>query len=91
MSRKVSVIFTALLLFLTIQLTLQGFFRQRAILTDKSPPPQPPIKNDRKVIMMLVDALREDFVDLDALATSHQRITEDNPDYYKGQKLTIFR
>ena len=41
--------------------------------------------------MMLVDALREDFVDLDALATSHQRITEDNPDYYKGQKLTVFR
>jgi len=55
----------SVLLLLTIQLTLQGFFRQKAVLSNKSPPPQPTIPNDRKVILLMVDALREDFVHFD--------------------------
>ena len=53
---------TTLLLLLTIQLTLQGFFRQKALLKNKTPTNIHPSQNDRKVILMLVDALREDFV-----------------------------
>jgi hypothetical protein len=53
---------TTLLLLLTIQLTLQGFFRQKALLANKTPSNPHTAQNDRKVILMLVDALREDFV-----------------------------
>jgi predicted AlkP superfamily pyrophosphatase or phosphodiesterase len=38
---------------------------------------------------MLVDALREDFVEFDESANT--RIKADMPDHYKGQKLTLFK
>jgi predicted AlkP superfamily pyrophosphatase or phosphodiesterase len=81
-----------LLLLLTIQLTLQGFFRQKASLPNKSPPPQPTIHNDRKVIMMLFDALREDFVEWPEESKKHLRLTPDkHQDFFKGDKVTLFK
>lgn len=53
------------LLLLTIQFTMQGFFRQKALLENKVEPDRYPRENDRKVILFLVDGLREDFVELD--------------------------
>ena len=76
---------TTTLLLLTIQLTLQGFFRQKAVLANKSPAPQPTVHNNRKVIMMLVDALREDFVEFED--PTHTRIKPEMPDHFKGKKL----
>jgi hypothetical protein len=78
---------TTTLLLCTIQLTLQGFFRQKAVLTNKTAPPQPTINNDRKVILMLVDALREDFVLFNESAPTR---LDEVPDHYRGQKLTLF-
>jgi hypothetical protein len=76
------------LLLLTIQLTLQGFFRQKAVLSNKSPPPQPTIPNDRKVILLMVDALREDFVHFDD--NEWTRVGE-MASKYRGKKLTLFK
>jgi hypothetical protein len=77
------------LLLLTIQLTLQGFFRQKAVLSNKSPAPQPTIPNDRKVILMMVDALREDFVHFDD--NEWTRVGEMSSSKYRGKKLTLFK
>lgn len=41
--------------------------------------------------MMLVDALREDFVEFDSSATAHRRIQPSLPDHYKGHKLQLFK
>lgn len=57
---------TTLLLLLTIQFTLMGFFKQKAILHNKTPAFTKYDKNDNKVIILLIDALREDFVDFGA-------------------------
>ena len=57
---------TTLLLLLTIQFTLMGFFKQKAILHNKTPAFTKNYKNDNKVIILLIDALREDFVDFGA-------------------------
>ena len=51
-----------LLLLFTIQFTLMGFFKQKELLENKTANPDG-IRNDRKVLMVLVDALREDFID----------------------------
>ena len=40
-----------------------GFFKQKAILHNKTPAFTKNYKNDNKVIILLIDALREDFVD----------------------------
>jgi predicted AlkP superfamily pyrophosphatase or phosphodiesterase len=71
-----------ILLLMTIQFTLQGFFRQKAILTNKTSPEHNPRPNDRKVIMVLIDALREDFVELDETASRHARLTQDMPTHF---------
>ena len=54
-----------LLMLLSIQFVMNGFFRQRALLTDTTPARILPSKSDRKVIFLMVDALREDFVEFD--------------------------
>ena len=44
---------------------------------------------DRKVILLMVDALREDFVEF--VNKSHPRISESMPDHYRGDKITLFK
>lgn len=58
---------TCLLFALTCQLILKGFFREKSVITRKSDAASliSSTPNNRKVIMLLVDALREDFVDFD--------------------------
>jgi len=58
---------------------MQGFFRPKAILDNKTEPERYPAENERKVIMFLVDALREDFVELDATALKYAYLTPDMP------------
>ena len=50
-----------LLLTISIHLTLNGFFRPRAQLTDSSVLKEQHYEPGRKVIYLLFDALREDF------------------------------
>ena len=40
---------------------------------------------------MLFDALREDFVEFDSQSAQHTRIKPENPDFYKGKKLSFFK
>lgn len=57
---------TLLLLALTIQFTLRGFFKPKMNIDDKTPPLKLPKEGPgRKVILLLADALREDFVEFD--------------------------
>ena len=82
---------TTILLLLTIQFTMQGFFRPKAILDNKTEPERFPAENERKVIMFLVDALREDYVELDATALKHAYLTPDMPTNFQGQRLSLFK
>ena len=53
----------ALMLIISMQLILQGFFKPREVLTDSSEQLTQHKAPGRKVIYMLFDALREDFVE----------------------------
>lgn len=78
------VVTTTLLLLLTIQFTLMGFFKQKAILNNKTETGNQ-IPSDRKLIILLVDALREDFVDFGKNTTSHLSINTQADAAYKGK------
>ena len=54
-----------LLLLISCQLVMNGFFKPKLNLNNHSEPFEQASKSDRKVIMLLVDALREDFVEFD--------------------------
>lgn len=41
--------------------------------------------------MMLVDALREDFVEFDSQATAYRHISPTHPDYFRGKQLSLFK
>lgn len=71
---------------------LQGFFREKAIIPRKSDATNiiNVIPNPRKVIMLLVDALREDFVDFDEEMAEFKFIT-DLEATYKGKKMEVMR
>lgn len=57
---------TLLLLALTVQFTLKGFFKPKLNLDEKSKPYGiAKGAGKRKVILLLADALREDFVEFD--------------------------
>ena len=56
---------TLLLLVLSVQFTLQGFRKQKANLEDRTVPTTLGKSQKRKVILLLADALREDFVEFD--------------------------
>ena len=60
---------TALLLYyLSIAFFIKGVFLTKKTLTNKSVPTSNSFKNpDKKVILLLVDALREDFVEMDEI------------------------
>jgi predicted AlkP superfamily pyrophosphatase or phosphodiesterase len=78
---------TLLLLALSIQFTLRGFFKPKMNLEDKSTILQ--TKTNRKVILLLADALREDFVEFD---TNMKRYLDlERYGAYKGKRLRLFR
>lgn len=53
---------TTLLMMLATQFTLMGFFKSKELLENKTDNPTH-MRNDRKVVLMLVDGMREDFID----------------------------
>ena len=67
-----------------------GFFGKRAAHYANTPPyePQQPT-NDRKVILLCLDALREDFVEYDA--DTHTNLDPDSANAYTGKKMKLFR
>lgn len=81
---------TLLLLALSIQFTLRGFFKPKLNIDTKAVGNshyQKPVQ--RKVILLLADALREDFVEFDT--NMHRFLDENRPGAYKGKRLDIFR
>ena len=79
-----------LLLLLAVQTTLDGFFREKTMLSDKSPPRgSSPENSQRKVILLLADALREDFVEFPENVDTY--LKPEDPMAYKGKKLNLFK
>ena len=66
-----------------------GFFRPKLALVEHSEPFETGYDSDRKVIMLLVDALREDFVEFDT--NTHLHLDTEADHAYKGKKLTLFK
>ena len=54
---------STILLLLAIQFNLMAFFKQKEILTNKTKTAVNAEPSDRKLILLLIDALREDFID----------------------------
>lgn len=67
-----------------------GFFKQKELLENKTPNPNHE-RGDQKVVMVLVDALREDFIEwpkdhgLDLLIDPNEELA------YKGTKFQVFK
>ena len=79
----------ALLLIISVHLTLNGFFKPRTMLTDHSQMAQKHAKSGKKVIFMLFDAMREDFLEWPEDASLY---LSDKASYsYKGKKITLFK
>ena len=68
---------------------MMGFFKPKHNLTDHTQPFGEVGRNDRKVIMLLVDALREDLVEFDTNASLY--LDPEASYAYKGQKLSYFK
>ena len=75
----------ALMLIISTQLTLSGFMKPRVQLTDHSALEEEHMQPGRKVIYMLFDALREDFVDW----PEDQKLNLEQT--YTGEKLKLFK
>jgi hypothetical protein len=74
---------------LTLRFFMNGIFLSKHTLTDKSDPATPlrhvdEEKKPQKIIMLLVDALREDFVEMD-MSIPHYLDTSKS--VYKGRKI----
>jgi len=80
---------TMLLLLFTIQFTLMGFFKQKELLENKTANPEG-LRNDRKILMVLVDALREDFIDYGEDKVT-RLIDPDAPYAYHSQRFEVFK
>lgn len=80
---------TLLLLALSIQFTLRGFFKPKLNLDDKSPTVPSGSSPKRKVILLLADALREDFVEFDT--NMHRYLDLNRHGAYNGKRLNLFR
>ena len=61
---------------------LMSFFKPKKNLTENTPPFEQAQSGNRKVIMMLFDALREDFVEFDS--DTHTYIDNEASYAYKG-------
>ena len=80
---------TVCLLFaLAINYMLNGMFLQKHSLTNTTPPQDKTKANNRKVVMLLVDALREDFVEFD---NSSKHLIDMDASSFKGQRIQVFK
>lgn len=76
---------TVCLLFaLAFNFMLHGMFMQKQSMTNTSEPQDKPKRNNKKVVMLLVDALREDFVEFD---DSSEHLIDMEASTYKGQRI----
>lgn len=81
---------TLLLVVLTIQFTLRGFFSPKLNLDDKTvTTPSKSGEGKRKVILILADALREDFVEFDTNTKTY--LDPNKNGAYSGKKINIFK
>ena len=82
-----------LLLALTVHCIVRGFLRPKNLLPNHSSPEKVADlnKNDRKVVLFLVDALREDFVQFSEDSAHLQTIDDDSVESYSGKKLQVFK
>jgi predicted AlkP superfamily pyrophosphatase or phosphodiesterase len=76
---------TMILLVLSIHFTMSAFFKQKHNLEQKTEPATHRSTTKQKVILLLFDALREDFVEVpDGF---NRYLDLDRPTAYKGRKL----
>ena len=66
-----------------------SFFKPKANLTDNTPPFEKAQAGGRKVILMLFDALREDFVEFDS--DTHTYLDPGASYAYTGKKVELFK
>ena len=79
----------SLLLLLTIQLTLSGFLRPRHIITETAELKPEHSEPGRKVLFILYDALREDYIEW---PNDKMPNLDPNASYaYKGRKVELFK
>jgi len=67
-----------------------AFFKQKEILTYKTQTAENAEPSDRKLIVLLIDALREDFVEFGTQDAANLRINQNSPNSYQGKKITLF-
>ena len=78
-----------LMLLITIQLVFSGFFKSKTLVLDRAPLLPEHAAPGRKVIYLLFDALREDFVKWPGDRQPTLNLTASYA--YKGKKLDLFR
>jgi predicted AlkP superfamily pyrophosphatase or phosphodiesterase len=61
------------------------------ILENKMASVQPEHNKDQKVILLLLDAAREDFFEWDAESRKHTRLDPSRPEEFKHKRISIFR
>lgn len=66
-----------------------GFFKNKEVLTNKTPNEEG-IRNDRKLMFILVDGLREDFIDF-GKEDVKKAIDINAPNAYHGERFQIFK
>ena len=69
---------SSILLLLAIQFNLMAFFKQKVILTYKTQTAENAEPSDRKLIVLLIDALREDFVEFGTQDAANLRINRNS-------------
>ena len=73
---------SSILLLLAIQFNLMAFFKQIEILTYKTQTAENAEPSGRKLIVLLIDALREDFVEFGTQDAANLRINQNSPISY---------
>jgi len=67
---------------------LHGMFMQKSSMNNTTEPHDKHSKNRNKVVMLLVDALREDFVEFD---DSSEHLIDMEASNFKGQRIQVFK
>jgi len=78
-----------LMLFITLNLAFSSFFRSRPLILENSELGPEHQKPGQKVIYILFDALREDYIEWPGGAPPN--LSLDSPDAYAGKKVTLFK
>jgi hypothetical protein len=77
------------LIILSIHFTGSAFFKQKHNLRNIAEPASHKSNTKQKVILLLFDALREDFVETPP--EFNRYLDLERPSAYKGRKLKLFR